>query len=316
MKNKVDVLIVDGSHLGYTNHCTQSGLITKSGLNTGAVFGTLRSLAAMISSFSPKRCIVLFDKGRNKARLNLYPEYKKKKEELDPIKKKQKEMDKESWKRQVDIMLDLFPLFGVYCIATKDQEADDAASILCNLCKESIVVASGDKDWVQLVNNRVSLYNYSKEAFVSENEWEDYIQKIEKLDSKIKRNSWILYRALCGDGSDNIPGISGIGPKTASVMCCDCENSDDLIKKLEKENHKKTEVVKNNKELLNVFMRIMDLSFSAKDNSLIESLLKNMRENIPTVDFDLAREKIIECEMMSLIKGYNIFTSKFKALTL
>jgi len=310
----MSLLIVDGSHLSYRAYSTQE-LQTKSGEGTGAIYGTLRSLADVIGKFKPDRCIVLYDRGRNKKRHKLLESYKKE-TETDPILLEQKKAKKQEFYRQVNVILDILPNLNIYAVALTDMEADDGAAIAASSLKD-VILFSGDKDWIQLINDGVSLYNSGdkyRSLLLTPETWDKYVALAEGEDIVVAKESWKLYRALCGDTSDKIPGISGIGPKTACKMVAGCTTIEELITKLELEGHKKTAKIKESVKDLETFHQVMDLSLSAKDPEMVASFVNQVSQVKPCWNIELFREKCAELEFKSIAETVFVFGNKFRSL--
>jgi len=312
---KGKMLVVDGSHLTYRHHSTTT-LTTKDGISTGAVIGTLKSLANMVQTFKPKYCVVLYDKGRNKLRRELMGDrYKKKKKEEDPVVREQKEKDKQEYYKQVDILLDMLPSLGMYALGLRDQEADDGAAILADIHDDEVILASGDKDWLQLVNEKVSLYNPSKNKLVGVKDWHEYTEETEKgkLKVPVEPESWKLYRGLVGDSSDKIPGLPRCGPVAASEWVQGCSTYQEMLKKYA-DNEKIYKKLVEHREDVEIYIRVMDLTESARNPDLVKTVIKEIGKVNPIVDTELFVEKCRDLEFKTIYTAAHVFVNKFRTL--
>ena len=307
------LLIIDGSHLGFRCFSTTE-LTTSSGLGVGAVFGSVKSIANMVSKFKAKYCAVLYDRGRNKKRMSLMSSYKEKKE-TDPVKLEQKRKDKERFHDQVAILLDLLPSLGIYAVGTPDMEADDAAAILADLYSGNSVLSSGDKDWLQLVNERVRLYNPSRDYTVTHENRPEYVKLVEKKDSIVVADeSWSLYRALVGDSSDGIKGLPGAGPVAACKYVQGCVTLEDLLEKY-KDDKKIMDKLNPHIEDIKIYLKVMDLANSANDVDFVQSFNQQLTNATPKKDLELFIDKCKEYEFKSIYSSSYVFLNKFRSLT-
>lgn len=165
-------------------------------------FNFFRGLKALVEQFQPTR-VVFVTEGRPVSRLESFPEYKAQRRVPITDPKKQVEMD--SFLRQKELIFKLLESFPISVMRHPEHEADD---VIYNLIRRSStavpwVVASNDTDFIQLLNefDHVKLYNPMTKEFVIKPDY-DYVS----------------FKSFKGDGSDNIPGIPGVGPQTALTL--------------------------------------------------------------------------------------------------
>lgn len=208
------VLLVDGLNLFLRSFAVFPAM-DDNGEHVGGIVGFLKSLASIITNIQPTKCIVIFDgKGGSLRRRQLYPEYKQNRKmdiklnrtyDFNTI-----EDEKDSIKKQLMTLmsvLEFLPL-GVMCI--DHTEADDIIAFLSehipSKYKGTTVIASADKDFMQLVNDNCFVYNFNKKMiFTKESVFNEY---------GVYPCNMTLVRAFEGDKSDNINGVNGIGQKT------------------------------------------------------------------------------------------------------
>ncbi len=198
------ILVIDGTNLIYRNYFVHSYRKTKSGVHTGGLYGTIRSLQSYISKFNPKQVFIAFDKSEYTFRSEMYPEYKMNRQETDVE------------------LLNQFSMLREYCklvnmpfIEIDLYEADDIiGSLSCNANKYNLhpYAVSGDRDLLQLIDKGIDVLYLSNKGPVIFGERE-FIEEY-----NINPNQFIEYKALVGDPSDNIPGIPGIGKMTAAKL--------------------------------------------------------------------------------------------------
>lgn len=182
----------------------------RSGFNKGdyaICFNFFRNLRALVEQFKPNR-VYFITEGRPVSRLESFPEYKA--QRRVPITDPKKQADMDSFLRQKELIFKLLESFPISVMRHPEHEADD---VIYNLIRRSStavpwVVASNDTDFIQLLNefDHVKLYNPMTKQFVDKPDY-DYVN----------------FKSLKGDGSDNIPGIPGVGAVTATELARDSE---------------------------------------------------------------------------------------------
>lgn len=203
------LLLVDGHYYLYRSFFAIRGLSNSRGEPTNAIYGYAKALRRMLSDLKPDAAAVVWDAGLPAHRTELQPEYKQNREEMPADLRPQGE-----WlQRNV-------PLFGPASLELPETEADDLiASYALAASREgaSVVVATNDKDLLQIVDENIRIYSTAK-ADVAEGGFA-------LLDREAVRRKWGVepsriadVLALTGDASDNIPGVPGIGPKTAAQL--------------------------------------------------------------------------------------------------
>lgn len=218
------LLLVDGHYYLYRSYFAIRGLTNSAGEPTNAIFGFTKALRRMIADVQPDLAAVIWDRGIPARRSELQPEYKAQRPSMP-----------DDMKVQERAMQELVPLLGVASLSLPDTEADDLiASYACQHHGE-VIIATNDKDILQLVDGRVRIYSTNKADLV--------VPAAEPADPpapKVKappaptfallgvdavRAKWNVepaqiadVLALTGDASDNIPGVDGVGQKTAAAL--------------------------------------------------------------------------------------------------
>jgi DNA polymerase I len=196
---ETDVLLLDASGFIFRAYFGLPHLTTATGLPTNALYGFSRMMEKLITEFSPQRCVVVFDAGRENFRHALYPAYKANRKEMPS-----------DLAQQMPYFTQIASALGFTTLALPGYEADDLIGTLCSQLSERVTVVTGDKDLTQLVNNRVSLYDAMKDRWTDHENVKDYYG--------VAADQFIDYLAIVGDSSDNIPGIRGVGPKSAVAL--------------------------------------------------------------------------------------------------
>ena len=205
------VFLVDGYALIYRAFFAMIArpLTTKSGENTSAVWGITNFLLRLYENYRPEYIGWVHDRGVS-FRSEQYPEYKATREKLG-------EELQQDFDRSLERVCQILDAFHIPVIAINGYEADDVVATLAERAARDglqAVIVSGDKDFYQLIGDGVALLNPGRggQAAVEE-QWVDESNASERLGVPPQRV--VDYLALVGDSSDNIPGVKGIGDKTA-----------------------------------------------------------------------------------------------------
>jgi DNA polymerase I len=208
---KQNVFLVDGYALIYRAFFAMIArpLTTKSGENTSAVWGITNFLLRLYENYHPEYIGWVHDRGVS-FRQEQYPEYKATREKLS-------EELQQDFDRSLERVCQILDAFHIPVIAINGYEADDVVATLAQRAASNglqAVIVSGDKDFYQLIGDGVALLNPGRggQAAVEE-QWVDQSNASERLGVPPARV--VDYLALVGDTSDNIPGVKGIGDKTA-----------------------------------------------------------------------------------------------------
>jgi len=212
------LVLIDGHSIAYRSYFAyiKNPLRDARGRNTSAVFGFLQAMDKIESRYPTDYMVITFDAGKRVFRHDKFEDYKKGRPDMP---------DDLVW--QVPVIADIAKLQGLPVLLKDGYEADDIMATLAEKLKdrfEKIVIVSGDKDLMQLVDERVLVYDPYKDK-----EYDAQAVK-EKLGVAPERVTDLL--ALMGDASDGVPGVPGIGPKRARALL---ERYEDLKTALEKE---------------------------------------------------------------------------------
>ena len=197
--------ILDGTALAYRAYFGMIGrpLVNSKGQNTSAVFGFANYLMKILIDEKPDYLVAVFDTGEPTFRHKEYPEYKATREKMP-----------EEMISQLDHIKKLLNAFGVPTVERPGYEADDVIGTLARLAaKEDINVfmVTGDKDFMQLITPKIKMYKPGR----SGNDVEIVDEKGVEKKFGVKPSQVIDVLALTGDAVDNVPGIKGVGEKTA-----------------------------------------------------------------------------------------------------
>jgi len=206
------LFLLDGMALAYRAHFAflRSPLTNAQGVETSAVFGFLMALDRVLDEEQPEEIVVVFDGPEDTFRHELFPEYKATREKMP-----EELVPQLAWIRQCVEGL------GIPFLQVAGYEADDIIGTLARRSAaegKDVWIVSGDKDMLQLVDERVRLYNVMKPGR-SEPELVGIDETVEKFG--VPPDKVVDVLGLMGDSSDNVPGVPNIGPKTAIKLVHD-----------------------------------------------------------------------------------------------
>jgi DNA polymerase I len=205
------LLIFDGHNVAlraYHALSKQTELLkNKEGQGTWGIYGFFTTLVHFVNRYNPKYVAITFDWGQSEQRLAIFEGYKanRKFNNPDEVSKRQES------RRQVDVLIRLLEKFNIKVLREPNVEADDIIAKLISLHDGKVVVVSGDHDLRQLITDKVIVVKPS--IGIKAEDIFDYQKVIEKYG--IEPNRLPEVWALTGDTSDNIPGVPGVGEKTA-----------------------------------------------------------------------------------------------------
>ena len=199
--------LIDGNSIAYRAfYALPEDLATKSGQVTNAVFGFTRMLIRLLKDFHPDGIAVAWDVSRKTFRTEAYPEYKA-----------QREKAPDHFRGQLPLMDEVLRALQINQLRMEGFEADDIiASLTRNAVEDGweVLIVTGDRDAFQLVGGQVQVV-YTRRGISDIVLADDaYIQ--EKYG--ITPSQYVEYASLRGDNSDNLPGVPGVGEKTASRL--------------------------------------------------------------------------------------------------
>lgn len=197
------LILIDGNSIIYRAFFAMPPLTNSSGLHTNAVYGFTNMLLRLIQEEQPTHILVAFDAGKVTFRHEGYQDYKGGRDKTPP-----------ELSEQFPLMRELLESFGIAWFELSGYEADDIIGTLSKQGEESgreVLVVTGDKDMLQVVSDKVKVALTRKGI----SEVEPYGPKEIEEKYGLKPLQIIDLKGLMGDASDNIPGVPGIGEKTA-----------------------------------------------------------------------------------------------------
>ena len=214
--------IIDGKAVFYRGYYAMPNLSTKDGTPTGGVFGFASMALQVIKQLKPDYVCVAWDKPKTniRKRLKLYPEYKAGRKPAPP-----------DFYEQIPLLHELLDAFGWPLYELDDYEADDIMGTLAvQASKKDIetLLVTSDLDLLQAINGDVKVFALKKGL----SNIELYSPKSFEAKYGIKVDQFLDLKALKGDSSDNIPGVPGVGEKTAVQLLRDYKTLDGVYDNL------------------------------------------------------------------------------------
>lgn len=195
------LLIVDGHAYAYRAFYAIRELRAPDGLPVNAIYGFVKMLAKMRLGLEPSHLMVVWDGGLCAKRVASLPGYKAQRPEMP-----------DDLRSQLDGIISYLKAAGVASFRRDGVEADDYIACLAMRAGMAVVIASADKDFMQLVSPQVGLLNPNDK---SEAVW---TQEQVRVKTGVEPAQIVDWLALMGDAVDNIPGVPGVGPKTAAGL--------------------------------------------------------------------------------------------------
>ena len=221
------LLLIDGHYYVYRSFFAIPNLSNSRGQPTNAIFGFTKTVRLMLKHLQPELGAVFWDEGMPERRVKLQPAYKETRKEM-PL----------PMIPQLELIQKLTPLLGFASISLPNTEADDLmgcyAVAACKRKAMEVILATNDKDLYQLIGPCVKVYTTAKADLVSPKDGFALLGEAEahaKWDVPPKMIGDVL--ALTGDSVDNIPGVAGLGRKTASSLIKEFGGLDTLLAKID-----------------------------------------------------------------------------------
>jgi DNA polymerase-1 len=287
--------------------------LDEDGNHIGGMAGFMKSLGFAIRSFKPTRVVLVFDgKGGSQRRRKIYKEYKANRKPPTRLNRSYDmttdEQERENMKWQLVSLVEMVECLPVSILALDHIEADDTIAYFSELVTKNggnSIIYSTDKDFLQMVNENVKLYNpVKKKTFDIDVVLETY---------GVHPNNFVFYRSLLGDKSDNIDGIKGAGEKTVlkyipELADANTEVNLDLVEQKYADIKKKPKLVENildNTSIVNRNLELMNLRDVNINIDAKMKILHKYEEGCPPIrKADLTR-LMVRSKIISSIQNYD-----------
>ena len=210
---KTRLVLIDGSGYIFRAFFALPPLTDPKGVPTGAVFGFCNMLFRLVQDMAGDQLVVVFDKGKASFRDKIYADYKANRAEPPP-----------DLVPQFPLVREAARAIGLPVVEAENYEADDIIATYAREAREQgqeVIVVSSDKDLMQLIGPGVQMYDPMKQKAI------ERAEVIERFGVGPELVRDVL--ALAGDTSDNVPGVPGIGVKTAAQLLQEFHSLDELL---------------------------------------------------------------------------------------
>lgn len=296
------ILLVDG--LNNFIRCFAAIAVTNDdGIHVGAIIGFLKSLAYSIKLVRPTRVIIIFDgKGGSQKRKKMFSGYKEGRAFRSNLNRRMKFDDpadeQKNMSMQMSRVMDYLNSLPVQTHVAHQVEADDIIAYCAKqaLPKSKVTIMSTDKDFLQLVNDRISVYSPTKKKMYTP-------ASLSEEYEGIKPENFIMYRMIDGDKSDNIDGVKGFGLKTLLKVCPDLADRPMSLKEVvdsDKRLSDDLEKLKRNFEL----MQLSDVVISGNTKSSVLTMLQEDSNSLNKLNL---QSMFLEDRMSGAIPNFDVW---------
>ncbi len=263
--------------------------INSKGQDTSAIMGFMNSLFDVIRREKPDHLAVCFDKDGSAARTELFEDYKANRDETPDV-----------IRQSVPIIQDLLKAMHIPCIEISGMEADDIIGTLAKQAEKEnyqIFMVTPDKDFAQLVSENIFMYRPARMGNAIEI-WG--IPEVKKRFGVERPEQVIDYLGMMGDASDNIPGLPGVGDKTAKKFIAQfgsmeglLDNTDQLKGKMKEKVIENAELGRLSKKLATIFTNC-NVTFDEKDFELSKPDAQKVQEIFEELEFRRLRDQFLK----------------------
>ena len=286
------VILIDGNNIAYRAfYAVPDSISTSSGIITNAVLGFTNMLLKLIEEQHPDTIICAFDSKVPTFRHKIFDRYK--------INRKKMPTELSS---QFTLIKEVLDAFNIIYLEKDGFEADDILAGIVNSIKDKfdqIIIVTGDKDILQLVSGNIKVMALKKG--ITDTVIFDRLKVEEKFGVKPENMKDLL--ALMGDSSDNIPGVPGIGPKTARLLVKKYGCLEEIYKNINKvDNPRLRELLTNNKNLaeLSKELTTLKIAWDADASEFINKSFKNISFNKVKQLFESLEFRSLEKRLVNL----------------
>lgn len=256
MPNK-HIILVDGYNFIFRAYHALPPLTRPNGQAVGAVYGFTSMLLKLLAEYQEHYVAVIFDSGVKSFRNDIYPEYKANRPPAP-----------EDLKHQFQLIREVTSALNLPTIEKPGYEADDIIATFANMAsnsEEKVIIVSSDKDLMQLIGHNVEMLDPIKSRPITA---ETVREKYGVMPNKL-----LEVFSLIGDSSDNIPGVKGIGPKTASDLINQYDNLEQLFDNVEQiAPERRKNLLREGKELAFLSKDLLKLKHDVKLDVSLEEL--------------------------------------------
>lgn len=312
---KKNIVVVDGLNL-FIQNFVGSPAIVRDGQPGGGIVGFLNLLGSICRSITPSEIIIVWEGGGSIRKRGIFSEYKQKRrpEKLNryyPQDEVPNTVDNRNW--QLSSLIKVLEQLPIYQVYVENCEADDVVSYIAKKkvredSEVNCTIVSSDKDFYQLINEKINVFNPVKKRSISYN---DVIDRY-----SITPSNFALAKAMCGDDSDNVPGVKSLGFKTVAKLFPALNSNtvltlDEILKSAEAQ-------LNNDKKKLKALQNITESKALIKRNlklmTLDDSILSHNQIRVINGTFDVNSPKLNKMGFYSELHKIGAQTFNFDQL--
>ena len=277
------LFLIDGNALLYRSYYAIRSLANSKGFPTNAIYGFILTLRKLLDQEKPHYLGIVFDTGKPTLRHKMFKDYKAQRKPMP-----------EDLVVQIPVLKKVIQAFQIPLFEYEDYEADDVLASLARLATAKgipSVIVTTDKDLLQVVDKSVVVFNPVKEVYLD--------AAAVKEVFGVKPEQVVDVLSLWGDPSDNVPGVPGIGEKTAKNLIGEFGSLDELLKHLDRiKNPRVRESIEKNRDILETSRRLVTIEADLKIEFKVEDFV------LSEPDPEELQKLFGELEFMSLLAEY------------
>ena len=243
-------MIIDGSSIFYRAFYAMPNLTSPNGEPTGGITGFANIVLKLLRENNPDYAAVALDYSRKTFRNEIYAEYKANRENMP-----------DELSAQIPMLSEFINALGIKSIILPGYEADDIIGTLATQAENfQVEIVTGDRDALQLINEKICVL-LTKNNKVEKYDEEKFLKEYGFAPKKL-----VDFKGLSGDTSDNIPGIKGIGIKTATKLLQEYGSLEEILDNVEEISSKKfRELIKNSVEIAKISKKLAEINCNVPD---------------------------------------------------
>lgn len=286
MSKTKTLVVIDGKSVFYRGFYAMPGLALPDGTPTGGVYGFAMMAFEVLKKFDPDYIVVAWDKSKTniRSRRKLYPEYKANRKPMP-----------DEMRMQIPLLRDLMDAFNWPLYECDDYEADDILGTLAIKAKDhdniDTILVTSDLDALQLVNGHTHVAALKRG--LTNLEYFDEKHFTEKYE--MTPQQFIDYKALRGDSSDNIPGVKGVGEKTATQLIKDYGSLEEVYEHIDEIKGATRKKLEADKDMAYLSRNLVTILLDAPID------FEEERSDVRNVDIEAVREKLHAFRFRSLL---------------
>ena len=281
-------MIIDGNSLTYRAFfALPPDMVTSKGQTTNAVYGFASMLVNLVKNQEPNKIVVAFDRPEKTFRHKKHVSYKANRDKQPDI-----------LYEQIPLVKEMVSLLGYTVIDVKGFEADDIIATLATMGRdagEDVVVVTGDRDVFQLVEDPYIKVLYNKKGV---SDYALYDEKGILERTGVTPENYVNYAALRGDASDNLPGVPGVGEKTAAKLINAYGNLEGIFSATSEQTPKLKQNLEENEDLAHLNAELMtlvrdvplDIKFKELENSEINE--SEINDFLDTLELNTLKKRL------------------------